>query len=452
MKKEEILGRVPPHNEEAEQAVLGSMLLSKEALIKVVDVLKPESFYYEHHSIIFSVIQDLHNRGYPVDLVSVTEELRSRQLLDKVGGSVYLASLLEVVPTSANVEYYMQIVQEKALLRKLISVGTEIVSLGYNETESIEYLVDKAEQLVFEIAETHQLRGPIALRELLARSFHQIETIHQTGKPYTGIPTGFWDLDRMTGGLQPSDLILVAARPGMGKTSFCLNIALNVALEEKRPVVIFSLEMSGFQLALRMLGSEAGIDIYRLRNGQVRENEWPKLANTFGKLANAPIYIDDTPNLNIIEMKARARRLKAERGLDLIIVDYLQLIRIGEKNKTEQQEISEISRGLKALARELEVPVIAVSQLSRAVEARADRRPQLSDLRGSGGLEQDADVVLFLYREGYYKTQTQEEEMNLPEEVEVIIAKQRNGPTGSVKLLFLKGSNAFRSISLRSED
>ena len=283
------------------------------------------------------------------------------------------------------------------------------------------------------------------------KSFKEIERIHQTGKPFTGIPTGFWDLDRKTGGFQPSDLIIVAARPGMGKTSFCLNIAQHVALEEHLPVAIFSLEMSSFQLALRLLGSEAQIDIHRLRTGQIREQEWPKLARAFGKLAEAPIFVDDTPDLNVIEMRARARRLKAEVGLSLIIVDYLQLIRLLDRDKSEHQQISEISRGLKSLARELEVPVIAISQLSRAVETRAERRPQLSDLRGSGGLEQDADVVIFIYREGYYKAQETEMESDLPEEVEIIIAKQRNGPTGTVKLLFMKNSTSFKSLSLRDE-
>jgi replicative DNA helicase len=452
MKKEEILGRVPPHSEEAEQAVLGAMLLSRDAIAKVVEILRPDSFYYENHSIIYKVIVELFEKGLPVDLVSVTDELRRRQLLDKVGGTVYLTSLLEVVPTSANVEYYSQIVVEKDLLRRLINVGTEIVSFGYREDESPEYLVDKAEQLIFEIAETHRLTGPIPLRELLAKSFKEIERLHQTGKPYTGIPTGFTDLDRKTGGFQPSDLILVAARPGMGKTSFCLNIAQHVAMNEKLPVAIFSLEMSSFQLALRMLGSEAGIDIHRLRTGQIKENEWPKLAKAFGRLAEAPIYVDDTPNLTVMEMRARARRLKAERGLSLLIVDYLQLIRLPDKNKSEHQEISEISRGLKSLARELDIPVIAISQLSRAVETRAERRPQLSDLRGSGGLEQDADVVIFLYRENYYKSsQSLEEESETPDEVEIIIAKQRNGPTGTIKLLFFKGSTAFEPMTLRRE-
>jgi len=428
------------------------MLLSRDAIAKVVEILRPDSFYYENHSIIYKVIVELFEKGLPVDLVSVTDELRRRQLLDKVGGTVYLTSLLEVVPTSANVEYYSQIVVEKDLLRRLINVGTEIVSFGYREDESPEYLVDKAEQLIFEIAETHRLTGPIPLRELLAKSFKEIERLHQTGKPYTGIPTGFTDLDRKTGGFQPSDLILVAARPGMGKTSFCLNIAQHVAMNEKLPVAIFSLEMSSFQLALRMLGSEAGIDIHRLRTGQIKENEWPKLAKAFGRLAEAPIYVDDTPNLTVMEMRARARRLKAERGLSLLIVDYLQLIRLPDKNKSEHQEISEISRGLKSLARELDIPVIAISQLSRAVEIRAERRPQLSDLRGSGGLEQDADVVIFLYRENYYKSsQSLEEESETPDEVEIIIAKQRNGPTGTIKLLFFKGSTAFEPMTLRRE-
>lgn len=449
--KEDILGRVPPHNEEAEQAVLGAMLLSRDAIAKVIEILHSDSFYYEHHGIIFRVIVELFEKGLPVDLVSVTEELRSRNLLDKVGGSVYLASLLDVVPTAANVEYYANIVSEKALLRKLINAGTEIVSLGYRENESPELLVDKAEQLIFEIAQRHRFRTLVPLREILAKSFKEIERLHQTGKPYTGIPTGFWDLDRKTGGLQPSDLIIVAARPGMGKTSFCLNIAQHVALEEHLPVAIFSLEMSSFQLALRLLGSEAQIDIHRLRTGQIREHEWPKLARAFGKLAEAPIFVDDTPDLNVIEMRARARRLKAERGLSLIIVDYLQLIRLLDRDKSEHQQISEISRGLKSLARELEVPVIAISQLSRAVETRAERRPQLSDLRGSGGLEQDADVVIFIYREGYYKAQEMEIESDMPEEVEIIIAKQRNGPTGTVKLLFLKNSTSFKSLSLREE-
>lgn len=449
--KEDILGRVPPHNEEAEQAVLGAMLLSRDAIAKVIEILHSDSFYYEHNGIIFRVIVELFEKGLPVDLVSVTEELRSRNLLDRVGGSIYLASLLDVVPTAANVEYYANIVAEKALLRRLINAGTEIVSLGYRENESPELLVDKAEQLIFDIAQHHRFRTLVPLRDILAKSFKEIERLHQTGKPYTGIPTGFWDLDRKTGGLQPSDLIIVAARPGMGKTSFCLNIAQHVALEEHLPVAIFSLEMSSFQLALRLLGSEAQIDIHRLRTGQIREHEWPKLARAFGKLAEAPIFVDDTPDLNVIEMRARARRLKAERGLSLIIVDYLQLIRLLERDKSEHQQISEISRGLKSLARELEVPVIAISQLSRAVETRAERRPQLSDLRGSGGLEQDADVVIFIYREGYYKAQEVEIESDMPEEVEIIIAKQRNGPTGTVKLLFLKNSTSFKSLSLREE-
>ncbi|ACI18650.1 replicative DNA helicase [Dictyoglomus thermophilum] len=449
--KEDILGRVPPHNEEAEQAVLGAMLLSRDAIAKVIEILNPDSFYYEHHGIIFRVIVELFEKGLPVDLVSVTEELRSRNLLERVGGNVYIASLLDVVPTAANVEYYANIVAEKALLRRLISAGTEIVSLGYRENENPELLVDKAEQLIFDIAQHHRFRTLVPLRDVLAKSFKEIERIHQTGKPFTGIPTGFWDLDRKTGGFQPSDLIIVAARPGMGKTSFCLNIAQHVALEEHLPVAIFSLEMSSFQLALRLLGSEAQIDIHRLRTGQIREQEWPKLARAFGKLAEAPIFVDDTPDLNVIEMRARARRLKAEVGLSLIIVDYLQLIRLLDRDKSEHQQISEISRGLKSLARELEVPVIAISQLSRAVETRAERRPQLSDLRGSGGLEQDADVVIFIYREGYYKAQEAEVESDLPEEVEIIIAKQRNGPTGTVKLLFMKNSTSFKSLSLRDE-
>ncbi|MGB9768141.1 replicative DNA helicase [Dictyoglomus turgidum] len=449
--KEDILGRVPPHNEEAEQAVLGAMLLSRDAIAKVIEILNPDSFYYEHHGIIFRIIVELFEKGLPVDLVSVTEELRSRNLLERVGGSVYLASLLDVVPTAANVEYYANIVAEKALLRRLITAGTEIVSLGYRENENPELLVDKAEQLIFDIAQHHRFRTLVPLRDILAKSFKEIERIHQTGKPFTGIPTGFWDLDRKTGGFQPSDLIIVAARPGMGKTSFCLNIAQHVALEEHLPVAIFSLEMSSFQLALRLLGSEAQIDIHRLRTGQIREQEWPKLARAFGKLAEAPIFVDDTPDLNVIEMRARARRLKAEIGLSLIIVDYLQLIRLLDRDKSEHQQISEISRGLKSLARELEVPVIAISQLSRAVETRAERRPQLSDLRGSGGLEQDADVVIFIYREGYYKAQEAEIDSDLPEEVEIIIAKQRNGPTGTVKLLFMKNSTSFKSLSLREE-
>ncbi|HOJ92234.1 MAG TPA: replicative DNA helicase [Dictyoglomaceae bacterium] len=451
MKKEDILGKIPPHNEEAEQAVLGAMLLSRDAIAKVVEILHPDSFYYEHHGMIFRVIVDLFEKALPVDLVSVTEELRNRNILEKVGGSVYVASLLDVVPTAANVEYYAHIVAEKALLRKLINAGTEIVSLGYKENETPELLVDKAEQLIFEIAQYHRFRALVPLREILSKSFKEIEKLHQTGKPYTGVPTGFWDLDRKTGGLQPSDLIIIAARPGMGKTSFSLSIAQYIALEEHLPVAIFNLEMSSFQLALRLLGSEAQIDIHRLRTGQIKEQEWPKLARAFGKLAEAPIYVDDTPDLNVVEMRARARRLKAEKGLALIIVDYLQLIRFLDRDKSENQQISEISRGLKSLARELEVPVIAISQLSRAVEARAERRPQLSDLRGSGGLEQDADVVIFIYREGYYKAQEMEIDSDTPEEVEIIIAKQRNGPTGTVKLLFFKSSTSFKSLSLRDE-
>lgn len=432
------LQRVPPQNIEAEQSVLGSMLLEKEAILSASEILRGEDFYKESHKKIFEVIIDLYDKNEPVDLITVSEELRKRNALEEIGGITYITALANSVPTAANVAYHAKIVKDKSMMRKLIHVSTKLVSMGYEEGRDVEEVLDEAERMIFEIAQRRSMEGFASIRDVVIETFDMIEQLYKNKGRMTGVPTGFLDLDEMTSGFQPSDLIIIAARPSMGKTSFALNIAQYAAIREKVPVAIFSLEMSKEQLVQRMLCAEAHIDSHKLRTGNLDEDDWPKLARAMGPLSEAPIYIDDTPGINIMEMRAKARRLKAEKGLGLILIDYLQLMQGRGNSENRQQEISEISRSLKALARELRVPVVALSQLSRAPEMRQDHRPILSDLRESGSQEQDSDLVAFLYRDEYYHPDTDKKNI-----AEVIIAKQRNGPTGVIELVWLDKYTKF---------
>lgn len=386
--------RIPPQNMEAEQAILGCMLIEKEAIAKADSMLRAEDFYKEAHRKIFQVIAKLYEKGEPIDLISVTEELRSKNQLEEVGGSIYITELANCVPTAAHVEYYAKLVQSKSILRNLIGTATQIAALGYEGEDEIDVLLDQAEQMIFSISQRTNTQGFAPIKSVLIDAFERLEQIYNTAGGITGVATGFNDLDYMTSGFQPSDLIIIAARPSMGKTAFCLNIAQNVAVKNKTPVVIFSLEMSKEQLAQRMLCAEARINGQRLRNGQLQDSEWQVLSHALSRLSEAPIFIDDTPSISVMELRAKSRRIKAEHGLGMVIIDYLQLMQGRNKIENRQQEISEISRSLKALARELQVPVIALSQLSRAVESRINKRPQLSDLRESGCLTGDTLVVL----------------------------------------------------------
>lgn len=447
-----ILERVPPQNIEAEQSVLGSILIEREAIYKVVEYLKPEYFYYQAHQIIFKTMLELFERREPIDLITVSEELRKNNLLEKVGGTSYLTMILNSVPTAANVEYYAKIVENKALLRKLIEAGTEIASMGYEEQDNVEEVIDRAEKIIFEISErsSHKYFSPI--KEVVSEIYTSLDT-HYTKGGITGIPTGFIDLDRYTAGFHPSDLIIIAGRTSMGKTSLALNIAHYVAVKERIPVAIFSLEMSKEQLVLRLLSSEGMIDAHRLRARWLTEKDIPRITRAIGILSEAPIFIDDTTNITVTEIRGKARRLKAEQNIGMIIIDYLQLIQTAKKAENRVQEISEITRSLKSLARELKIPVVALSQLSREVE-KQKRKPQLSDLRESGAIEQDSDVVIFVYREEYYKALRSSKEKELQstdtlEQAEIIIAKQRNGPTGPIKVGFQPQYTRFVNLEKR---
>jgi replicative DNA helicase len=441
MEHVDYLQKLPPQSIEGEKCVLGAMLLEKDAIITASEMLREEDFYREDHKKIFQTMIDLFDKNEPVDLVTVAEELRKKSILEDVGGAVYLAELVNSVPTAANISKYCRIVQEKSILRRLIRVATRIISLGYEASRDVEDIVDEAERLIFEIAQKKSSEGFSYIKDVIMDTFERIEQLYNSKGSMTGVPTGFHDFDRMTSGLQPSDLILIAARPSMGKTAFALNIAQHAAVRENIPVAIFSLEMSKEQLVQRMLCAEANIDSHRLRSGELDDSDWEKLARAMGLLSEAPIYIDDTPGIPVMEVRAKARRLKAEKGLGLIIIDYLQLMQGKGDSENRQHEISQISRSLKALARELNVPVVALSQLSRAPEMRQDHRPILSDLRESGSQEQDSDVVAFLYRDEYYNPDTEKKNI-----AEIIIAKQRNGPTGVIELVWLKQFTKFVSI------
>jgi replicative DNA helicase len=439
---EDLFAKVPPQSLDAELSVLGAMLLDKEAIFKAMEILEPTFFYKEAHRKIYEAILSLHDKDEPVDLVTLTEELKRRGELEEVGGLTYLSTILETVPTSAHIEHYAKIVMEKALLRKLIDAATRIITLCYNEQSNVETLLDRAEQLVFDVVQRKITRGFVNIVELIHESFEAIEALYSKKEEVTGIPTGFKEFDILTSGFHPSELVIIAGRPSMGKSSFCLNIAQYVGTKKKMPVGIFSLEMSREQVVQRLLCAEARVDAHKLRTGYLSESDWPRLTAAASLLSESPIFIDDTPAVSILEVRAKARRLKAKHDIKLFIIDYLQLLQGRGESENRQQEISEITRSLKSLARELNVPIIALSQLSRAVETRSDRRPQLSDLRESGAIEQDADLVAFVYREEYYKPTAENEGV-----AEIIVGKQRNGPVGTVKLAFVKKYARFENLA-----
>jgi len=438
--------RIPPQNVEAEQAVLGAMLLSHDAVIVAMEKLQSQDFYRDVHRIIFEAMEHLHRENKEIDVITLPDELKRMKKLDDVGGLEYVLNLPNLVGSAANIEYYANIVAEKALARNLISTCTELTTEAYDGQKETEALLDDAERRILQLSDTKNHGDFASVGAVVEVTLDKITKLYENKAGLTGLPTGFRDLDRMTSGLQPSDLILVAARPSMGKTAFTLNIAQNVGVRQHKTVAFFSLEMSQEQLVQRLLCQIAHIDSQKLRTGQLNsDEEWTRLTDACDKLYESPIYIDDTPGISVAEMRSKARRLKSEHGLDLIIVDYLQLMQ-GRNAESRQQEISEISRSLKALARELKVPLIALSQLSRSVESRQDKRPMLSDLRESGALEQDADIVSFLYREDYYDKETENQHIT-----EVILAKHRNGPVGSVKLYFKNEFTLFLNLDTQHE-
>ena len=434
--------RVPPQNIEAEQAVLGAMLIKKEAIAEVQEILQPDDFYREAHRIVYEAMVQLQNNDEAVDLVTLTEQLRKSEQLDKIGGLAFITQLANAVPTAANVVYHAKIVKEKAELRSLINAATAIASAAYEDNTDVENIMDDAEKKILAVANRKNGGAFESMKSIVMRTFERINVLYESKGGLTGISSGFKDLDKLTAGLQKSDLILVAARPSMGKTAFTLNIASYVGTHGGK-VAFFSLEMSKEQLMQRMLCAEGGIDATKLRTGQLDTQEWNKLVHVADTLSRAPIYIDDTAGITVMELRSKARRLKAEHGLNLIIIDYLQLMqgRPSKNGDNRQQEISEISRSLKALARELDLPVIALSQLSRSVESRQIKKPMLSDLRESGSLEQDADIVMFLYREDYYDKDTENKNIT-----DVIVAKHRNGPVDTISLFFQKEYTKFRDL------
>ncbi|ABN53458.1 MAG TPA: replicative DNA helicase [Hungateiclostridium thermocellum] len=434
-------GRIPPQNIEAEQSVLGAILLDKEVLSSVTEIISSQDFYREDHREIFEAIMDLYEKGEPIDLITVAEQLKVRGSLEAVGGLEYLTNLASLVPTTANAKHYAKIVEEKSILRRLIKASSEIINMGYEAAEEVSYVLDKAEKSIFDVLQKRNTQGFALIKDVLIDTFNRLEELYNNKGYITGIPTGFVDLDYKTAGLQNSDLILIAARPAMGKTSFVLNIAQYAAIHAKVPVAIFSLEMSKEQLVNRMLCCEAMVDSQKMRTGKLEDSDWQKVARALGPLSEAPIYIDDTPGLSVAEIRAKCRRLKLEKNLGLVVIDYLQLMQGRGKSESRQQEISEISRSLKILAKEINVPVLTLSQLSRAPELRSDHRPILSDLRESGAIEQDADIVMFLYRDDYYNPDTEKKNI-----AEVIIAKHRNGSTGTVELAWLGQYTKFANL------
>jgi len=429
--------RIPPHHVEAEQSIIGSLLIDRNALSEVSGRLKPKAFYLEKHQEIYEAILELYENSLPVDIITLTDVLAKRGTLEKVGDVDYIASLANAVPTTANVLHYVSIVEDKALLRSLIEASSKIVDLSYQGTMEGTEVLSEAEKTVFDLSQGMNRSGLESVNLVLDKAFTQLEELCRNKNDFTGVPSGFIDLDRKTSGFQNSDLILVAARPAMGKTSFVLNIAVNAALRNY-PVAIFSLEMSRLQLVNRLLSSESMVELEKMRTGKLDGEDWKKLSYTLGPLSKSPIYIDDNASTNVMEMMSKLRKLKLEKGLSLVIIDYLQLMEGRKKTDNRQQEISEISRALKIMAKELNVPVIALSQLSRAPETRNDHRPILSDLRESGGIEQDADMVMFLYRDDYYNEESENKNV-----VEVIIAKHRNGSTGTVELAWIPQFTKF---------
>lgn len=437
-------GRVPPNALDAERAVLGGILLENSAMNVVIEIITAEDFYSDANGRIYEAMRTLFGRSQPIDHVTLREELVHSSKLQAVGGDEYLLSLTNTIPTVANIEAHARIVREKSVVRQLITACHEIAAAGYGDYGEMEEFLDQAESSVFKVAKERAKNPYEHVKDLVLKAFQDIHETAQRGEAVTGLPTGFDRLDRMTAGMHAGDLIIVAGRPGMGKTSFALNVAQNACVRRKEPVVIFSLEMPKDQLIKRLLCSEAGVDSNRLRTGQLARDDWPKLATAAGVLSELPMWIDDTPAITLLEIRAKARRLKSEYGLGLICIDYMQLMRSGSKNDSREQEISEISRGLKGLAKELELPIIALSQLNRGVESRGgkDKRPQLSDLRESGAIEQDADTIWFIYRDEVYNKETDERGV-----AEVIIGKQRAGPTGTCRVRFIAEYTRFDNLA-----
>ncbi|NOQ67671.1 MAG: replicative DNA helicase [Desulfobacterales bacterium] len=436
--------RLPPQNLEAEQCVLGSVLLQQGALVKILELVAPSDFYREAHKNIFSAMVSLFEKNEPQDIITVSNILKDKNKLDEIGGPAYLANLTDIVPVAANIIYYAQIIRSKAILRRLIQTSIEIAARCYEEQEDIDSLVDDAEKTIFEISQTKSNQGFQALSKIIPESFKRIERLAEKKELITGVPTGYDDLDGITCGLQSSDIIILAGRPSMGKTALAMNIVQHAAIFHKVPVAVFSLEMSKEQLGMRMLCSVSRVDSQDLRTGHIRDTDWPKLARATGILSDAPIFIDDSPAISVLEMRAKSRRLKTEHNIGLVVVDYLQLMRGRSNTERREQEISEISRSLKAMAKELDLPVIALSQLNRSLESRPNKRPQLSDLRESGAIEQDADVICFLYRDEIYNKSEDNPKRGI---AEVIIGKQRNGPTGTIELTFIDKFTTFENYS-----
>ncbi len=438
----EVINKVQPNDTIAEQAVLGSMLVDSEAVITAIEILRAEDFYREDNREIYAAMSEIYSMGKHIDMITLTEQLKLRNSLERVGGSEYIATLIDSVPTTSNIESYVKIVEEKSVLRKLIRTANEILKASYSQTEEVDSIIEQTEKQVFDVLQNRNSKGYSSMKEILVTAFDMMEKMYQNKNKVSGIESGFIDLDNKISGLNPSDLIIVAARPAMGKSAFVLNIASFVALHMKVPVMIFSLEMSKEQMVTRILSSESEIDSMKLRNANFESEDWLKLGETSGKLSDMPLYIDDTPGLSASELRAKCRKAKLEKNIGLIIIDYLQLMESKNKNNSSrQQEIADISRSLKILAKELKVPVIALSQLSRATESRADHRPMLGDLRESGAIEQDADIVLFLHREDYYDPETEKKNV-----AEVIVAKNRNGEIGTVELAWLGQYTKFANL------
>ncbi len=435
------LGKVPPQDIEAEQAVIGSMLTDQDAVVAAIETLKPDDFYREDNKLIYTAILNIYNKAEPIDIITLKAELTSMKKLDAVGGLEYIVELPEKVPTTANVDRYIKIVEEKSMLRNLIKTANEILSMGYEQTEDVEDVMDHAEKKIFDVMQRKNQKGYTSIKDILVESFTKLEELYNQKQHVTGVPTGFIELDKKTAGLHGSELILIAARPAMGKSAFALNIGTYAATKANIPVAIFSLEMSKEQVGNRILCSEALVDSNNVRTGELNDEELGKLAETSGELSQAQIYVDDTPGISVMEIRAKCRKLKLEKNIGLVIIDYLQLIQGSGKTSSREQEIAEISRSLKILAKEIDVPVIALSQLSRAVEGRPDHRPMLSDLRESGSIEQDADIVMFLYRDDYYNEDSEKKNI-----AEVIISKQRAGSTGTVELAWIGKYTKFANL------
>lgn len=449
MEPPELPKNILPHNTEAEASLLGAILIDSDAIVKVADLINPHDFYDERHARIYEAILNLYERHSPIDVLTLSDQLKSTGMLEMIGGAGYLTELTNFVPTAAHAEQYAEIIAQKSMRRRLIKASQSIADIGYDETKSLQELIESAETRLFEVSQRHIKQDITSIEQVLSTSFDRLDDLHKDKGKLRGIPTGYRDLDNILAGLQPSDLFILAARPSMGKTAFALNLAHNVAVKAKMPVLLFSLEMSKEQLVDRLLAAEAGVDAWKLRTGNLTDDDFERIGQAMGTLSEAQIYIDDTPGITVSDMRTKARREAHQRPLGLIVVDYLQLMSGGSRfagDSNRVQEISEISRGLKGVARELNVPLIALSQLSRSVESRSPQIPQLADLRESGSIEQDADVVTFIYREDYYNPETENKNI-----AKILIKKHRNGPTGDVDLYFNREIQRFYSLDTRRE-